>query len=237
MSTKLEAMVGLLAGRQVDARLLEELDDPSSEASRFLEATRDRSRALLGELGPRGRPEGGGRPPGDRRWLIVLAVVVAGLLIALGLLSWAAEARLRRLEAGLSASQAEARSSASRLEAALGRLADVRPPVVSLGPIEDALGKLDRRMEGWERGAGPTKPDPMIAQTREEIVQFRREISAIEKGAARRAEELQASIHESARLLRLLISQGQPPATTPDRTPQALPPRPTPGLENRRLTP
>ena len=45
MRTKLEAMVGYLAGRDADPALLEELDSPSSEASHFLEATRTRSRA------------------------------------------------------------------------------------------------------------------------------------------------------------------------------------------------
>ena len=38
MTTKLEAMVGYLAGRDADPSLLDELANPSSEASHFLEA-------------------------------------------------------------------------------------------------------------------------------------------------------------------------------------------------------
>jgi hypothetical protein len=231
MSTKLEAVVGLLAGRPVDPGLLEELDDPSSEASRFLEATRNRSRALLDELSPRDRPDGAGRRRGDRRWVIALAIAATVLLTALGLALWAAEARLRRLEEGQARSQSEARSSASRLEAALNRLAESKSAGVSLDPIGATLGRLDRRMEGLERRA-----DPTIAQLREEIALLRREITASEKGVALKTEELQALVHEAARLLKLQINQAQPPPST-ERAPVFPPPRPTSGIENRRVTP
>ena len=234
MSNKLEAMVDLLAGRKVEAGLLEELDDPSSEASRFLEATRIRSRALLDEPSPRERPDGEGR--GDRRWLIVLAVVATGLLTATGLAYWASETRLRRLERDLAGSREDARSSGLRLEAALNRLAEAKPPVGSLDPVEAGLKTLDRRLEGLERRAEEAKSDPTLGVIRDELVLLRRELSANEKGVVRGLEELQASIHEVARLLRLLINQAQPPAI-PDRQPVFPPPRPPSGVENRRVTP
>ena len=81
MKTKLEMMVGYLAGRQGEAAELirRELEDPTSEASRWLEAVRSRSRGVFvadSLEGPapistpsiRGRANAPGRPwPGDGR--------------------------------------------------------------------------------------------------------------------------------------------------------------------------
>ena len=56
MKTKLEMMVAYLAGRQGEAAesIRRELEDPTSEASRWLEAVRSRSRGIFGAGSPEG---------------------------------------------------------------------------------------------------------------------------------------------------------------------------------------
>ena len=63
MKTKLETMVGYLAGRQGDAveRVRLELEDPGSDASRWLAEVRSRSRALFSP-GSLEQPPGGRSP-------------------------------------------------------------------------------------------------------------------------------------------------------------------------------
>ena len=239
MSTKLEAMVDYLSGRKADQGLLDELADPSSEASRFLEATRQRSRALLDGPGPAPSPDHlKARAPGLRRALMF--GLVAGTL---GLVLWAGEVRSRRLEASLARGQAESRENARRIEAALGRMLEPKPPRPSPDPIEAALarvetllGKLERRLDGPERKGEP-KAEATNSDLRDELAKLRRELSANEKTGARAAEELQASIHEAARLLRLLIARSQPPAPSAEPAPAFPPPRPAPNADPRRATP
>src|SRR5262245_11462758 len=111
MKTKLEMMIGYLAGRQGESAesIRCELRDPASEASRWLEAVRRRSRDVLdvGRLEARRfspparidnaipipRPE-------RKRWLMVVLGVSAAAIAFLGLAAtWKAQdGRLTRLE-------------------------------------------------------------------------------------------------------------------------------------------
>jgi hypothetical protein len=243
MNTKLEAMVDHLAGRAGDPRILDELADPTSEASRFLEATHARSRALLEEPVSQ---EPGSRPRlirGKSRW-IVAAIASAGLLL-LGFVSWLADARLRRLEASLERSEAATISATRKLEEALARLAEPKPPLTSPAPIEAAIGRveadltrIERRIDALDGKPEPTKADLAIVQIRDELVTLRREFSSAEKARARQADEHQTSMHEVSRILRLLLSQSQSSGPAEEAVPPAFPPsRPPSGGDPRRKIP
>jgi len=230
MTTKLEAMVGYLAGRGGDDRFLDELADPNSEASRFLEATQARSKALL-EGPSRSGPLESDRPIRSKSWVpwVVLAVVA---LIATGLVAWLIDVRLRRLEALAVLSKAESEATARKIETTLARLLEIRPEPPSLVPVEKAIGqveaglsKLERRIESLGPRPEPAKVDPIFAEIRDGLVLLRRELSADEKTKVRQIEEMQASIHELGRVLRLLLNRVQPPAPTTD-PPTAFPPSP-----------
>jgi hypothetical protein len=227
MSTKLEAMVGLLAGRKVEPELLDELADPSSEASRFLEATRARSRALLAEPGmlEKTKPDRVGRVG-----LIPLALLASAVLVALALTLLVVERRFQRLETELKARDLESsRVDARRLEAVLERLAESRP---SLRPIEDDLARLEQSLAKTP----PPKADPALAQARDEIAAIRRELAATDRLASTRSEELQSAIHDASRLLKLLINRLDPPP--PDAEPGFKPPpRPLAPGDPRRVKP
>jgi hypothetical protein len=237
MSTKLEEMVGLLAGRKVDPAILDELADPSSEASRFLEATRARSRALLKQPGEtedfeRTRPI---RQRGP--WRIAPAWPVVGFIILIVSAFGVVDHRFRRLEASLSLRDHEARASGLRFESILNRLAEPGPrsnsPETALKRIEDAVRRLER-LEG--------KPDSAMAellsvQIRDELAQQRRELSVIEKAETRRLEEIQAAVHDAGRVLRLLLNRTPPLEPTGEPIPGFNPPRPSTGGEPRRGTP
>ncbi len=219
MSTKLETLVGYLSGRADDPKLLDELADPSSEASRFLESTRERSRALIG--GPTG-DERVGRPRGRvARALAIVALIAAGLT-ALGFAIRLADGRLRRVETALARSESESREKDRRLEAALARLAESTPsldPIAgALGRVEAGFGRLERRIDALDRKPEPPpapKADPTAEHVRDDLAALRHEMSAAEKANARQFEELRASVQEVARLLRLLRSQSQPPEPAP----------------------
>jgi hypothetical protein len=227
MSTKLEAMVGLLAGRKVEPALLEELADPTSEASLFLEATRARSRALLAE------PEMVASPKGSRSrrtWIIpfVILAVVALLLFAAAL--WVVDRRFRLLEASLGARDLEARADSRRVEAILERLSDPRP---ALERIKEDIASLERSL----RTVPPAPVDPALAQLRDELATLRHELSAAEKAASKKSEQLQAEIHDAGRLIKLLIPRLDPLA--PDLEPPSgfKPTRPPAPVDPRRVKP
>ena len=216
MSTKLETMVGYLSGRDGDPRLLDELADPSSEASRFLESTRERSRALIG--GPT-VGEKVDRPRPNRFRRLAIAALIAAALVAIGVAYWLADGRLRRLEATLARSEAESRAKDRRLEAALARLADSTPSLdplaTALGRVEVGLEKLERRIESIDRKPEPPSPPKADPSAAEDLATLRREFSAAEKANARQIEDIRASVQDVARLLRLLLGRTQPLAPEP----------------------
>jgi hypothetical protein len=228
MSTKLEAMVGLLAGRKVEPALLEELADPSSEASRFLEATRARSRALLDDPGSAEPP----RPIGSRRGgIITLGALVVGLITLVAAMLWVVDRRFQALEARLSSRDIEAREDARRLEVLLAKLAEPRPSPQSAEAIEAALERIETALSGLdklEKGQEPMAADPSIAQVRDQLALLRHELSATDKVEVRRFDELQASIRETSRLLKLLLGRSEP-STSPEPSPSFNPPRPPVG--------
>ncbi len=135
MKTKLEMMVAYLAGRKGEAAesIRRELEDPTSEASRCLEAVRSRSRRAL----RRGRcrrcrtsshlaQSATGRPhlgcPGDGCFRCSSALSSAALVfIAVGVAWRAQDDRLRHLEATLARREARWGDRFNRLEAALTR--------------------------------------------------------------------------------------------------------------------
>jgi hypothetical protein len=134
MKTKLEMMVAYLAGRQGAAAgsIRRELEDPTSEASRWLEALRSRSGEILG-AGPREmadprpahptrdrtttRGMAGRRPAG----LLLGASAAALVLLAVAAAWRSQEGRLRRLAATLARREARWADRFDRLEVALAR--------------------------------------------------------------------------------------------------------------------
>ncbi len=132
MKTKLEMMVAYLAGRKGEAAesIRRELEDPTSEASRCLEALRSRSRGVFGaELpempGPIPAPQSatGDRTRDARETaacpLLFGASSAALVFIAVGVAWRAQDDRLRHLEAILARREARWGDRFNRLEAAL----------------------------------------------------------------------------------------------------------------------
>ena len=231
MSTKLEAMVGLLAGRAAEPALLEELADPSSEASRFLEATRARSKALF--AGPTGAEPPKASPPG-RGGMIAVALLAVAALVAFAATLRVVDGRFRLLEARSEARDAEARAQARRVEEALGRLVE---PAGVAETSSEALRRIEAGLDRVEARPPPTAADPSAGRLREEVAALRRELASAEQAGARRDEEVQAAVHDAARVLRLLLGRLDPPAPGTDSTPVFTPPRPPGGGEPRRPKP
>jgi len=211
MRNRLEAMVGYLADREGEAAptIRAELGDPTSEASRFLEATRRRTRALVQE-----QPVADQAPstpltlairPGFRR-AVPVAGLAASVLLAAAASLGLGEARVRRMEEAMARREAESRSEARRLEDALARAIPIpgksapvpspastptAPPMPRIGPIEVALarvesglGKLERRIDGIDLpgpGPAPPAPEPTPVGADPAIVEIRRDLAALRR--------------------------------------------------------
>jgi methyl-accepting chemotaxis protein len=216
MTTKLEAMVGYLAGRDADPALIDELTDPSSEANRFLEATRTRSRALLEEPA---LPDKSIEPAPARNWLRRVGWASAAVL-AVGLTFWLVETRTRRLEAVLERANSDTRSRSERIEAALTRLAEANSSVVAtldsmqatIGHLQADLGQLDGKVQKLANRPEPaSKPEPGLAEFRDQLATLGRELAESKKASTRHVEELQASIQDVIRQIKVLRNLSQPP--------------------------
>lgn len=219
MTTKLEAVVGYLAGRESDPSLLEELANPSSDASCFLEATRSRSRALLdppsGSI-PTGREVS--PTPTKRRGRLGSVGWVALAILGLGVLLGVGEVRGRRLETLLIRAEEESRARQERLESTLSKLVPPRPSTVgdseairaALGKVDSGLTRLEQQLQVIAGKQEIPKVDSSLAEVRDQLSSLRREVTIAEKTRVRGSEELQSSIHEVSRLLRLLITRSQP---------------------------
>jgi hypothetical protein len=231
MTTKLDELVGFLAGREGKPEFLEELAEPTSEANLFLEATRTRSKALIEEPSTRSRPKP--RVSRDR----IGPITWAGLCLMLTLLAlafWLVESRLRRIEENGRKAEIEAQASTARLEQILSRMIETRLDPADLEPIAKTLTRLETSLQRLERSPDAPGPDPILAQVRDDLANLRLELSAGEKTKGRKIEELQASIHEVGRVLRLLLTRLEPPQapTTPEQPPRTFPstrPSGTPG--------
>jgi methyl-accepting chemotaxis protein len=232
MTTKLEAMVGYLAGRDTDPALLDELRNPSSDANGFLEATRTRSRALLEEPAV---PEASVKPafvrPKRRNWL-ERVVWASAAVLALGLIFWVGETRSRRLEAVLERASNDVRTRSGQIEAALNRLAEANSSAVATldsiqattRHLETDLGQLDGRVQKLANGPEPvSKPDPLVAGLRDQLATLLRELTENKKTSSRQVEELQASIHDVARQIKLLRSLSQSPEPVNEPPPRRNP--------------
>ncbi len=134
MTTKLEMMLAYLAGKQGKAAemIRQELEDPSSEASRWLEEVRRRSRSVSRTGLPKahnGLPAKTilngtvrHRPPARRLLPLLGSVFAASLvLLALGLAWQARENQLVRLETMLAQRDALWTGRSEELEATLAR--------------------------------------------------------------------------------------------------------------------
>jgi hypothetical protein len=174
MKTTLEMMVAYLAGRQGEAAgsVRRELGDPTSEASRWLEALRSRSGGILGADPPelpapiparptRDRATGPGRA-GRRLPAPLLGASAAALVVLAVAASWRSQdGRLRDLEATLERREARWRDRFDRLQAALAhrgapprepagsKAADPRelkPPTLADRPTTLALARIEARL-------------------------------------------------------------------------------------------
>jgi hypothetical protein len=174
MKTKLEMMVAYLAGRQGEAAgsIRRELGDPTSDASRWLEALRSRSAGLLGADAPKPPTPIPARPTRDRtpgpekagrRLPVLLGSSAAALAVLAVAASWRwQDGRLRGLEAALERREARWADRFDRLEAALARREappqaepavpkavsprELKPPTTADRPTSLALARIEARL-------------------------------------------------------------------------------------------
>jgi hypothetical protein len=223
MKTKLEMMIGYLAGRQGESAesIRRELRDPASEASRWLEAVRLRSRTVLdvGRLearspNPTSRIGDGiptRRPERKRRLMAILGASAAAIAF-LGLAAtWRAqEGRLTRLERMLGHQQARWDDRFNRLDTILARREMERPsqtssskvttareviPAAPTGSLPElALARIEARLT--EFGKRLEEAAPGQPQGDPMIDQLRRDVERLGQQAEARArasrEELQS---------------------------------------------
>ena len=192
MKTKLEMMVAYLAGRQGETAELirRELEDPTSEASRWLEAVRSRSRGVFStdgletqDLIPPPSIRNRATAPGVARRrlapLLIGASSAALVFLAVSAAWRAQDDRLRHLEA-IQAQRREARwgDRFNRLEAALLRweappqrqtpgskgpnTPELKPPTPTDRPTSLALARIEARLGelGQRLGEGQPRQDP-----------------------------------------------------------------------------
>ena len=230
MSTELDTMIGYLAGREGDgsARLRAELGDPASDASRFLESARLKTRALLACPPTDGPPRPLPPPPRPKARKVPKAAAVAALLVvAAAIPFWIGQERERDLRAALDRTLADAKSRDARIEAFLvgrpasaaipARKAGDEPIMLALNKVEEELGRLDRRLDGISRPAAsppptaeatsPGMPDPSLAEIRSEIAAIRRETASSEQATARQLQEMRTVLHELNQIVRRAVSR------------------------------
>jgi len=206
MKTKLDIMVAYLAGRKGDAAesIRRELGDPTSEASRCLEAIRSRSRGVFGPDLPamsdpiRSRPirfraTARGMPGLRLPSLLVGAATAALVFIVVGSAWWAQDDRLRHLEATLARREDRWGDRFNRLEAALARreaptqrqpassngpnLPELKPPAPADRPTSLALARIEARLGELEQqlGAGQPRQD----QDEQQVAQLRQDLDRL----------------------------------------------------------
>jgi hypothetical protein len=214
MRTKLEMMVGYLAGRQGESAesIRRELRDPASEARRWLEAMRSRSRGLgdtgLAEmqgLSPPPRIRGGiaAQWPGRKPWLTVFLGTAAASLPLLGLAAvWRAkDERILRLEIILAQQESRWEARFNRLDAILARRESDKPreiPVLkepapreqrSAAPAERppdlALARIEARLS--DLGQRLDEATPRQSQGDPMLDQLRRDVERLGQEAEARA--------------------------------------------------
>jgi hypothetical protein len=203
MKTKLEMMVAYLAGRQGEAAgsIRRELGDPTSEASRWLEALRKRSRGILGADPPEMPAPIPARPTRDRttvpgmagrRLPAMLLGATAGALVFLAVAAtWRSQDdRLRDLEAALERREAWWGDRFDRLEASLARREvspqgepagskaanprELKPPTMADRPTSLALARIEARL--GELGQRLEGAEAGRGQDDQRVAQVRRDL-------------------------------------------------------------
>jgi hypothetical protein len=206
MKTKLEMMVAYLAGRKGEAAesIRRELEDPTSEASRCLEAVRSRSRGIFGADFPempepipsrsiRNRATARGMAGRRLPSLLFGASSAALVFIAMGTAWRAQDDRLRHLEATLARGEARWGDRFNRLEAALTKreapsqrqpassngpnLQELKPPTPTDWPTSLVLARIEARLGelGQRLGEGQPRQDPDDQQ----VAQVRRDLDRL----------------------------------------------------------
>jgi hypothetical protein len=206
MKTKLEMMVAYLAGRKGEAAdsIRRELEDPTSEASRCLDAVRSRSRMLFGAdlaempvlIPSRSIPDrttARGMAGRRQRSLLVGASSAALIFIAVGMQWRAQHVRLRHLEATLVRGESRWEDRFNRLEAALARrqapsqtqpASAIRPNRQELKPVSPAeiptnlaLARIEARLGelGQRLGNGQSRQD----QDNQSVAQLQRDLDRL----------------------------------------------------------
>jgi hypothetical protein len=247
MRTKLEMIVGYLAGRQGESAesIRRELRDPASEASRWLEAMRSRSRGLgdtgLAEMQGPGLPSlirdgTAARRPAGRRWLTAFlgGSAAAAALIGLAVAWRAKDERLLRLEMVLGQQEARWEARFNHLDAILVRREPERPsgiPVLkeptpreqrSAAPAERppdlALARIEARLS--ELGQRLDEATPRQSQGNPMLDQLRRDVERLGQEAEARARVSKQEI----RSLNLALQQVLQILTRLDFTPRGAEP-------------
>jgi hypothetical protein len=255
MKTKLEMMVAYLAGRKGDAAesIRRELQDPTSEASRCLEAVRLRSRGLFSADLPEMPDPIPFRPIRDRatarripgrrlRSLLVGASSAALLFVAVGT-AWRAQSdRLRQLEATLARHEDRWGDRFNHLEAALTRreapsqrqpassnapkLQELKPPTPAETPTSLALARIEARFGELEQKLGEGQPRP--DQGDQQVAQLRGDLDRLRQDmeiAVRASKQESQKLSVAVReILELLRSLTiNSRATAPMQVPEQIP--------------
>jgi hypothetical protein len=255
MKTKLEMMVAYLAGRKGEAAesIRRELEDPTSEASRCLEAVRRRSRGVFGanlpemsdpipsrSIGNRASARGiaGRRLPS----LLVGASSAALVLIAVGMAWRAQDDRLRHIEATLARREDRWGDRFNRLEAAFTRreppaqrqpassngpnLQELKSPTTTDGPTILALARIDARLGELEQQLGEIQPRQ--DHDDQQVAQLRRDLDRLRQEAeiavrASKQESQKLSMAVGEILELLRRLTMNSPATGPMQVPEPMP--------------
>ena len=231
---KLESLVGFLSGKQHDASLDQDLTDPASEASLFLEAARERSRQLVGPLviPPATAPASPSQP--RLIWAFLSVAVIASLILAL--LEW----RIERLESSNAQRSREAREFNQALNESIKALQRsqaestqklselIKPPEGSpnVSGLMEKLTALERGIESSQNQAG-------LDKLRADFSSLRTQVESIEKQSSIRAEESQTAFRETQRLIKLIMSRLDPPAPANPDSSRSFPGTPRNGTNPR----
>jgi hypothetical protein len=223
MTTKLELMVGYLAGRQGKAAesIRREVEDPTSEASRWLEEVRRRSQAVSRTGSPKAqdlispasmRNGMTTRRTRRKRLLPFLSGVSAASLvfIAMGVAWRAQDNRLLRLETMMTEREARWATRFDHLNEALttrkaapqgntpgskqSASPETKPPATVDGPMILALARIDARL--GEVGERLREAQPSQNQSDPRIDDLRTEVERLRKEAETRAQSSRQESHE-----------------------------------------
>ncbi len=217
MTTKLEMMVGYLSGRQGKGAewIRQELEDPTSESSRWLEAVQKRSQAVC-RIGlpnvqtPASPPEmrKGMAMRGSRgKWLLpfLSGFSVASLLfIATGVAWRAQDTRLLRLETTLTEREdrwatrfghlnevlttRKAAPAGNKTESKQSASPQAKLPATADGQTVLALARIEARLGDLEERLGEARSSQTQTQTDPMITELRTDVDRLRRDMENRAQ-------------------------------------------------